>query len=34
MHAVSTAAGGHRHVRRELKLIEFGGGRPDSFRTG
>jgi hypothetical protein len=22
------------HVRRELMLIEFSGGRPDSFRTG
>jgi hypothetical protein len=31
---VTTAAGGHRHVRRQLALIEFGGGRPDSFRTG
>ena len=34
MHAVSTATGGHRHVRRELTLFEFSGGRPDSFRTG
>lgn len=34
VHAVSTATVGHRHVRRELTLIEFSGGQPDSFRTG
>jgi hypothetical protein len=34
MHAVSTATVEYWHVRRELMLMEFSGGQPDSFRTG